>query len=167
MRSAVVAPLILISVLEGGERSASLPAILLPKKELGGSRNHFGRYEEKKNHFLLPRIELGILSLSAPSLVTMPTEEATFHMYKSIKKVQITSSGLQALAESCWGDGNVKTCVASSLFHETSFRIAKVLYREPSTGRAHVTRCDSSVNFICRNYLFIAFRQHQYYAALR
>jgi hypothetical protein len=36
----------LISALDGGERSASLPAILLPKKELGGTRNHFGRYKE-------------------------------------------------------------------------------------------------------------------------
>jgi hypothetical protein len=76
------------------------------------------------------------------------------------------SSVFQALADS-WGDGNAKICVASSLFHDTSFRIATVLYRAPSTGTAHVTRCDSSANFTCRNYLFKPFRQHQYYAALQ
>jgi len=116
--------------------------------------------------FRLLRIELQFLSLSSPSLVAIPTEEVPFLMYKSIKKVQITSPGFQALADS-WGDGNAKTGVASSLFHETSFRIATVLYRAPSTGTTHVTRCDSSVSFICRNYLFKPFRQHQYYKALR
>ena len=87
-------------------------------------------------------------------------------MYKSIKTVRITSLVFQALADR-WGNGHAKTCVASSLFHETSSRIATVLYRAPSTGTAHVTRCDSSVNFICRNYLFKPFRRHQYYAVLR
>jgi hypothetical protein len=57
------------------------------RKELGGSRNHYGPNEEQKNHLLLSRIELRFLMLSDTSLVTFPIEEAPVRMHKSIKKV--------------------------------------------------------------------------------
>lgn len=68
----------LMSVLDGGEWSLSLPGRFIPghslTRRLVGPQSQYGRFEEEKHRLPLSGIEPRFLGCLAHSLVTRPTE---------------------------------------------------------------------------------------------